>query len=234
MSVSSVLGQRQRMALALVSLGIFVTAAPARAAVVPLTPFDFGGATLIDFGTNQTLAPINGQVLSGVTFGYTVNGLPSTDAIIGGDPGPTNNLTPAHVVNSLGNDGAVLSLLFPSLQTRLGYGYALLTLDATPVANATTVRLFDASNALVGTLSGNALPDPSFLGGFMGIGSTIPFLRAEVTFSNAGLAFAFDNVRFSNTPVPEPGTLTLVGLSAALAVARRVRRQRAHRQSQAH
>lgn len=223
MSVTSVLGHRQRLATALVSLGILMAAAPARAAVVSLTQFDFGGATLIDFGTNQTLAPINGQVISGVTFGYTLNGSPSIDAVIGGDPGPTNNITPAHVVNSLGNDGAVLSLLFPSLQTRFGYGYALAA-DSIPIANATTVRLFDASNALVGTLSGNALPDPSFPGGFMGIGSTIAFLRAEVTFSNAGVAFAFDNARFSDVPVPEPGTLTMMGLGAALAVARWIRR----------
>lgn len=224
MSVTSVLGQRQRMAIALVSVGILMAAAPARAAVVPLTQFDFGGATLIDFGTNQTLTPINGQVISGVTFGYTISGLASTDAVIGGEPGPTNNVTPAHVVNSLGNDGAVLSLLFPSLQTRFGYGYALAA-DSAPIANATTVRLFDASNALVGTLSGNALPDPFFPGGFMGIGSTITFLRAEVIFSTAGQAFAFDNVRFSDVPVPEPATLTLVGLGAALVVARRVRRR---------
>jgi hypothetical protein len=203
---------------------MMIAAAPARAAVVPLTQFDFGGATLINFGTNQTFAPINGQVLSGVTFGYTINGVASNDAVIDGGPGETNNITPANVVNELGNDGAVLSLLFPSLQTRLGYGYALLA-DPGAIANATTVRLFDASNTLVGTLSGNAVADPFFPGGFMGIGSTIPFLRAEVTFSNAGLAFAFDNVRFSDVPVPEPGTLTLMGLGAALVVARRVRRQ---------
>jgi PEP-CTERM motif len=225
MIVTRVLGHRRRMVLALVSLVILAGAAPARAAVVPLTAFDFGGATLIDFGTNQTLAPINGQVISGVTFGYTINGIASTDAIIGGEPGITNNITPANVVNELGNDGAVLSLLFPSLQTRFGYGYAVAAEQGVPLPNATTVRLFDASNALVGTLSGNALPDPSFPGGFMGIGSTIAFLRAEVTFSTQGAAFAFDNARFSDVPVPEPGTLTLVGLGAALAVARRMRRQ---------
>jgi hypothetical protein len=203
MSVTSVLGLRQRTATALVSLGILMAAAPARAAVVPLTQFDFGGATLIDFGTNQTLTPINGQVFNGVTFNYSVNGVASSDAILDGGPGVTNNITPANIVNGLGNDGAVLSLLFPSLQTRLGYGYAILA-DPGAIANATTVRLFDASNALVGTLSGNALPDPLFPGGFMGIGSTIAFLRAEVTFSNAGLAFAFDNVRFSDAPCPSP------------------------------
>lgn len=216
-------GRQQRMALALVSVAMLAAATPARATVIPLTKFDFGGATLIDFGPNDTMEPINGKVLSGVTFGYTVNGVASTDAIISSGPGSTNNLTPAYVINNLGNNGAVLSLLFSSLQTRLGYGYAVSTGSSNPLANATTVSLFDASNTLVGTLSGNAVADPLFPGGFLGIGSTIPFLRAEVTFSTVADAFAFDNVRFSDVPVPEPGTLTLVALGA-LAMARGLRR----------
>jgi hypothetical protein len=85
------------------------------------------------------------------------------------------------------------------------------------VPNATTVSLFDAANVLVGTLSVTGSPDPVFTGGFLGVASDIPFLRAEVTFSTAGAASAFDNLRFTNAPVstiPEPTTLTLtiVGL----------------------
>jgi hypothetical protein len=84
-------------------------------------------------------------------------------------------------------------------------------LSTVPVANATTVSLFSASNALVGTLSANGVLDPTFAGGFLGLQSTIPFLRAELTFSTVGAAFAVDNVRAS-AAVPEPATLTLTGI----------------------
>jgi hypothetical protein len=194
-------------------LCLLAVAAPAGATVIAISPADLAGATLIDFGPVQTGAPINGQTINGVTFGYTVNGIVSNDALIDDGPGNTNNITIANVVNFLGNSNAVLSMTFPTLETRMGYGYAILATGF--VANATTVSLFDGSNMLIGTLSANGSPDPNFTGGFLGVASDIAFLRAEVTFSTQGAAFAFDNLRFSDVPapaIPEPATITLVGL----------------------
>jgi hypothetical protein len=199
--------------IGMVSLVALAAAAPALASVIAITPGDLAGATLIDFGTVQTFAPINGQTISGVTFAYTINGIASTSAVIDDGPGNTNNITIANVVNSGPNNGAVLSMTFPMLETQMGYGYAILSTAVVP--NATTVSLFDAANVLVGTLSATGSPDPTFTGGFLGVASDIPFLRAEVTFSTAGAAFAFDNLRFASAPVPtipEPTTLALVGL----------------------
>jgi hypothetical protein len=203
-------------------------ASPARATVIPLTPANFAGTSLIDFGTVETLAPIDGQTINGVVFSYLVSGVHSTDAIIDSGPGPTNNITPANVVNSpiVGNANAVLSLVFPTAERRMAYGYAILATVVVP--NATTVTLFNASNAAVGTLSVTGAPDPDFTGGFLGLQSDIPFVRADVTFSTAGPAFTFDNLRFAPTPapVPEPATLTLLGFGLAGGLARRFRRTR--------
>lgn len=214
---------RQFGTVSLVALALAL-AAPARASVIAITPGDLAGATLIDFGTVQTLAPINGQTINGVMFGFTINGVPSNGAVIDDGPGNTNNITIANVVNNGGNAGAVLSMTFPMLETRMGYGYAILATGAVP--NATTVSLFDAANVLVGTLSVTGSPDPIFTGGFLGVASDIPFLRAEVTFSTAAAASAFDNLRFSSEPVstiPEPTTLVLVGLGICAMAYRRPR-----------
>jgi hypothetical protein len=191
---------------------LLACASPARATVIPLSPAAFAGTTLIDFGPISTSVPIDGQVINGVTFAYLVAGVHSTDAVIDGGPGNTNNITVANVVNlTTGNANSVLSMTFSTPEQRLAYGYAILAGIAVP--NATTVRLFDATNTLVGTLSANGAPDPTFTGGFLGLQSDLPFVRADVTFSSVGAAFAFDNLRFAPTAVavPEPATLALLG-----------------------
>jgi hypothetical protein len=58
-------------------------------------------------------------------------------------------------------------------------------------------------------------------GGFLGVESSVTFVRAEVTFSNANGRFAFDNLRFE--PVPEPATLLL--LASGLIGLTRLRRR---------
>src|SRR5258708_326356 len=89
---------RQLMLSAVLGL-VFGAASPAGATLMTITPGDLAGATLIDFGPTQTGAPINGQSINGVTFRYRIGGLPSTDAIIDGGPGNTNNITVANVTN---------------------------------------------------------------------------------------------------------------------------------------
>jgi hypothetical protein len=202
-------------------LVVLGAAAPLYGTTIPLLPGDFVGTPLIDFASGAAGSPITGQTFAGATFTYLVNGAPSNDAILDGGPGLTNNVNPLNIVNQAsGNANSVLSIVFPALETRMGYGYALLFTG--PVAGATSVALYGATNTLVGTLSANGNSDPTFTGGFLGVQSDIPFRRADVTFSAIGAAFAFDNLRFANTlasPVPEPGTVLLIG--AGLAIGRR-------------
>ena len=110
----------------------------------------------------------------------------------------------------------------PTPATMFGYGYALDTFG--PVANATTILLYDGFN-FVGSLSFDGDSDPSFTGGFAGIQSGVPFTRVFMSFNwDAAPAWAFDNVMIYSTP--EPGTLVLLGggLLGAVGVLRRTAR----------
>jgi hypothetical protein len=97
-------------------------------------------------------------------------------------------------------------------ESLFGFGYAIN--NTGPVANATTISLFDPSDLSLGSLSYSADSDPTFSGGFAGIQRDAPFASAVVTFRGAD-SFAFDNVRFEAASVPEPATLALFGAGLA-------------------
>jgi len=107
----------------------------------------------------------------------------------------------------------------PALANLFGYGYAIL--NTVPVANATTISLFNGVTP-VGSLSYNGVPDSIFTGGFAGIFSTLPFNRAELTFNSAlAPAFALDNIRVAN--VPEPSAMFLIATGMGVFIWRRRR-----------
>ncbi|MEQ9481164.1 DUF7453 family protein [Coleofasciculus sp. F4-SAH-05] len=129
----------------------------------------------------------------------------------------TNNITSPDIrLNGLtGFSDGKLSLIFPEPQNRLGFGFALnpypdfwAGTTTTLVKNAVSVKLFDASENLLGTLSGDAKVDPLFLfpDEFFGIESTVPFLRAEINFEQ-GSDVVFDNLRYEFVTLPEPATV---------------------------
>jgi hypothetical protein len=187
----------------------------AAAIITPIVPADVAGANLIDFGTVETNAPIDGQTINGVQFSFLVNGVHSNNAVIDDGPGNTNNITVANVVNNSGNANAVIEINFPSPETRIGYGYAVLLSTATPAG--TTVEVFNAANQSLGFLSpAISNPDPMFAGGFWGVKSDVGFVRANVTFTTAAPASAFDNLRYEFVGAdvtPEPSTFVLSAVS---------------------
>jgi PEP-CTERM motif len=193
---------------------LIITTPRAEATVIGVGVGAFGaGSTLSTFAGLADSTEVNGLIVNGILYSYSLgNGA----VIIDGGPGVTNNINPPNVV-SAGNPTGILTLTFPTSESMFGYGYAVLNPVAGPVANATTITLFDGATN-VGSLSYNAVPDPGFAGGFAGISSTIPFNRAQLTFNSvAATAFALDNVR--TTPVvgaPEPSTVVLLGTGLGL------------------
>lgn len=204
-----------------VMLSVAVSTGTARAAVMAVDAGSFpGGSQLITFAGLADGTEVNGLIVGGVQFSYSLG---NGQVVIDGGPGVTNNIAPPNVV-SIGNPTGMLTLLLPDHTDRFGFGFAVLSTIA--VANATTISIFDGGTPL-GTLSYNGSLDPIFAGGFAGLLSTLPFDRVQLTFTAAVPAFAIDNVRIAPaaTPaIPEPSTLLLT-LSGAVGVVRALRRR---------
>ena len=205
-------------------LGLMTAPAFANAQVVavPVSAFPVS-ATLLTFNGLADGVEVNGLVLGGITFSYSLG---NGNVVIDGGPGTTNNVNPQNVV-SIGNPSGVLTLILPGFFDMFGFGYALLTSGT--VLNATTITAFSGVTTL-GTVPFTATGDPTFSGGFAGIQSVTPFNRVQFAFSASSPAFAFDNLRLnaaSNVAtVPEPSTNLLIGagLMAIAGVARRRRK----------
>ena len=194
----------------LVGVGALLSASNALGSVISVGIGAFGpGSTLTTFTGLADGTEVNGLTVNGILFNYSLG---NGQVTIDGGPGPTNNITPPNIV-SIGNNTGVLSVTLPSFVDTFGYGYAVLNTGA--VTAATTISLFSGATP-VGSLSYNGVPDPTFSGGFAGIGSTVPFDIVRVTFNSvAAPAFALDNIRTS-TAVPEPSTMLLIGTGIAV------------------
>lgn len=197
--------------------GILATAS-AFASVASVGIGAFGaGSTLTTFTGQVPNAEVNGLVVDGITFQYSLG---NGQVLLDGGPGITNNITPLNIV-SVGANSGTLTMLLPSPVNTFGYGFAVLS--TLTLSSATTISLFDGSNP-VGSLAFGGAPDPTFTGGFAGIWSTVLFDRVDVAFDSVGAtAFALDNIRM--TTVPEPGSLALLAVAFVGLAASRLRKQ---------
>lgn len=187
-------------------LAVFLPATSAMADVTAAGPSAFRvGSTLITFDGLADGTEVNGLVVDGVLFNYTLG---NGQVIIDGGPGVTNHIDPPNVV-SIGDNTGTMILTLPAPAKMIGYGYAIL--DNGFVANATTISLYSGTTFL-GSHSYDGNSDPIFTGGFASILSTVPFNIVHLTFnSQVAPAWAFDNVLINNSATPELGTLLLFG-----------------------
>jgi hypothetical protein len=182
----------------------------ASASVVAVGPGEFPtGATLIDFQTVPLGTEVNGLVIDGVTFSYSVGGVPLNGAVVIGDsPGFTNNISPPNIV-STGNATGILDIQLTAPAFVLGYGYAIFTNGTLP--DATTISVFNGETSL-GSLEYTGMSDPTLTGGFAGILSTSEFDRVQVRFNVGETAgFALGNLQFASVPEPSTGWLLIIG-----------------------
>jgi hypothetical protein len=191
----------------------FLVAVPlsTQSALASNTPVGIGafgaGSTLITFAGLADLTEVNGLIVTGTQFSYSLG---NGQLVIDGGPGTTNNIAPPNIT-AIGNSSGILTILLPSSVNTFGYGYAVLSTVSVP--NATTMSLFQGATPL-GSLSYDGVIDPTFAGGFAGIQSTDPFNRVQLTFNSAAApAFALDNIRTFNavSAVPEPSMLPFIG-----------------------
>jgi hypothetical protein len=194
----------------------FLLGGDARADVIAVGPGAFPASsptltfTGLAFGTE-----VNGLMVNGVTFNYTVGGTPSNGTVtIDDGPGTTNHIVAPNIV-SIGKNTGTLTVTLPSPANLFGYGFAIL--NGVTISNATSIAAFSGST-LLGSLSFAGAPDPDFTGGFAGIQSTVPFDRLALTFnSTAAPAFAVDNIVYAST-VPEPATVLFLVIGCVVLI----------------
>jgi hypothetical protein len=154
--------------------------------------------------------PVNGLSYSGITFGFRVGGLPSTDAIYHGiGPG---TLTYLQDPTLEGTTAGILTLDFSTPTDMLEFGVALNSYDA--VTPAYVVKLYDPSYALIGTFTEDTSPLVLWSEGqFTYSGSMVR--RAVIGFNGqAASRFALDNLTIN--PIPAPGAVLLSSIGLGL------------------
>jgi len=152
--------------------------------------------------------PVNGLTYKGVTFGFTIGGNPSMDAVYSGvGPGSIAYLQDTTLE---GSAAGVLTLDFAQPTNLLAFGVALNSLNA--VTAAYSVELFDASLSALGTFTENTYPVVRWSEDLFSYSGT-PIGRAVIAF-NAQFAsrFAVDNLSVNTIPAPGAVLLGSIGV----------------------
>jgi hypothetical protein len=152
--------------------------------------------------------PVNGLTYKGVTFGFTIGGNPSTDAVYSGiGPGSIAYLQDTTLE---GNAAGVLTLDFVQPTNLLAFGVALNSFY--PVTAAYSVKLFDASLSLLGTFSENTYPVVLWSEDLFSYSGT-PIGRAVLAFNGQSASrFAVDNLSINTIPAPGAVLLGSIGV----------------------
>lgn len=146
---------------------------------------------------------VNGLSVSGVTFGFTVNGSASTDAYYNHSD-PLAMITYLQGATLEGTSAGTLSLNFANPIASLQFGVALLYLG--PVTPGFMVSLFDPTLTPLATSTVNTTSLISFTEGLFSYSGT-SVQRATIAFNQTQASrFALDNLTFElaqTRPIPE-------------------------------
>jgi hypothetical protein len=150
--------------------------------------------------------PVDDLSYKGVTFGFEVGGISSSDAVYNGiGPG---NLTYLQDPTLEGTTAGILTLDFSTPTDQLEFGVAFNSYYA--VTSAYTVSLYDSSNALIGNYTEDTSPLVGWSEGLFTY-SGAQFSHAVIGFNDqAACRFALDNLTFNPTnSIPAPGAVLL-------------------------
>lgn len=167
--------------------------------------------TTLDF-TELPFQPVDGVSIAGVTFDFKIGGIDSLDAnYASGGPG---SITFVQDPSLEGNAAGILTLDFAAPTPILSFGVALSIFGT--LTPGFTVELFDASLISLGITPVTTNSLISFTEAQFNYGGP-PILRAVLDFDEtaAPLRFAFDNLTFDVTAIPEPASIFLMGIGVA-------------------
>ena len=167
--------------------------------------------------------PVNGLTYMGVTFGFEIGAVPSTEANYNAlGPGPTHIYV--QDPSLVGSAAGVLTLDFAVPTDILEFGVALSTESA--LTPGFIVNLYDPSLTPLGTFPVNTSPLVTFTEGLFTISGPL-IGRAMVSFAPLeGGGFALDNLTYEL--IPEPSSIGLVG-TGLLVIGSLARRRAAKR-----
>jgi hypothetical protein len=150
-----------------------------------------GIGTALNF-TEVPTQPANGLTVSGVTFGYTIGGVPSTEAVYNAAGPGTTTYTQDPALE--GNAAGVLTMGFATPVPTLQFGLACNATAA--VANFVTVALFDAANNPISTSTVSLTPGGfTFASGQFSYAGPTPVGRVVMSFNTSLAArFVLDNL----------------------------------------
>lgn len=167
-------------------------------------------AVLITFDEQPT-QPVDGLVVEGVAFQFTVGGSSSPDAVFNSDlPVTTVNLDDKVLSGPV---AGLLTFQFSAPVIAFQFGLVLNTLD--PEQPAAIISLLDTSLQPAGDLPLDTNPLLLFSEGlFSYAGPAISQVQIAFSGTTAADLFAIDNLEYTavEVDVPETGTLTLCGL----------------------
>jgi len=214
-------------AVAIVVVLVLGSAPAAKAAPITLPTQLSGPMTVVDFNSLSTGTQTSPLVLSGVTFSAGTGGFNTINTTLW----PASTLFPTFVSgNALGRADTNpalpnFTITFAAPVAQVGFGI----FDANFLGNL--ILAYDGGGNLLESTSPDYLVAPSLGTGADYVGfvrGAADIKRIELVAGASGGvtdALWIDNLSFSPTPVPEPGTLTLLGLGLAGLAASRRRKQ---------